>query len=535
MKKFLSLLVALVLCLGTVAFADPVITEPAWDEEMIDAEIVVYMRSNQGVADDIWWWDFCREYFKINFTVTQTTSASDYKSIAFMGGEMPDVFYQLFMSCNQQTEMGDLNGFLLELQDYITPELMPNLSRIFEAHPEYKEMLKTQTGAIYGLGAFNNAEDANTKFYINQRWLDEAGLEVPSTLEEFETVLAAFKERKGLDGSDVTPMGGDYGNCPRYLANALGWVPNAASYLTSIALYGEDLTPEFIYGNKEMFPVFMQYMKKWIDAGYFSANLFASQVAGNEANALKANDAVGFEQNYSNALDTTEWTAAKFLTSEYNATSRVGRSYNAVNNQSFSLASDVDPEKIERLIKWADWHYDYNNYQLSHRGPSAEDTEWLCDLKSGWTVYKNEKDMWAYDCAEIQDGTCGSFGDYQNKYVQGIIGSYFGLGIDMFGESIWPENPTVYEHKEDENILPYIVDPYPQIAFFSLEDVEKTSSLSAAINTYVNEQYAAFVTGVQEINEENLEAYFAQLDKLGFQEYQQIYVDYYNTYVLGNN
>ena len=172
MKKFLSLIVALVLCLGTVAFADPIITEPAWDLDPIDAEIVVYMRSNQGVHEDIWWWDFCREYFKINFTVTQTTSASDYKSIAFMGGEMPDVFYQLFMSSNQQTEMGDLNGFLLELQDYITPELMPNLCRIFDANPGYKEKLMTQTGCIYGLGSFNKADDSNIKFYINQRWLD---------------------------------------------------------------------------------------------------------------------------------------------------------------------------------------------------------------------------------------------------------------------------------------------------------------------------------------------------------------------------
>ncbi len=533
MKKFLSLIIALALCMSAVAFADPIITAPAWEGDMIDAEIVVYMRSNQGVHEDIWWWDFCREYFKINFTVTQTTSASDYKSIAFMGGEMPDVFYQLFMSANQQTEMGDLNGFLLELQDYITPELMPNLSRIFEAHPEYKEMLKTQTGAIYGLGSFNNPNDSTMKFYINTRWLEEANLEMPETLEDFEEILAAFKTRKGLDGSDVTPMGGDYGNCPRYLATALGWLPNSASYLTSIALYGEELKPEFIYGNKEMFPVFMQYMKKWFEAGYFSANLFASQVAGDEANALKANDACGFEQNYSNVLNQDEWMAVKFLTSEYNATPKVGRTYNAINNQSFSMASDVDESKIERLIKWADWHYDYNNYQLSHRGPSAEDTEWLCDLKSGWTTYTNAAGKIDYMVAEVEDGTCGSFGDYQNKFVQGIIGGYFGLGIDMFEESVWPDkvNVSTYPHGEDVNVFPYIVDPYPQIAFFSLQEVEKTSALSAAINTYVNEQYAQFVTGGLEINEANLEAYFAQLDKLGFQEYQQIYVDYYNNFV----
>ena len=530
MKKFLSLIVALVLCLSTVAMAAPVITEPAWEGDTIKAEIVTYMRSNQGVAEDIWWWDFCREYFKIDFEVTQTTSASDYKSIAFMGGQMPDVFYQLFMSSNQQTEMGDLNGFLLELQDYMTPEIMPNLTRIFEANPGSKEFLQTQTGAIYCLGAFNNANATNMTFYINTRWLKEAGLEMPETLEQFEEVLAAFKAR----GEDVVPMGGDYGNCPRYLANALGWVSNSASYLTSIALYGEEMEPGFIYGNKEMFPVFMQYMKKWVDAGYFSPNLFASQVAGDESNALKASDKTGFEQNYSNTLNPDEWHAVKFLTSEYNPVSRVGRTYNAQNNQSFSLASDVEESKIERLMKWADWHYDYDNYQISHYGPSAEDTEWLFDLESGWTATKNDQDRWVWTVAEMESGKSGSFGDYQNKYVQGIIGSYVGLGYDMFGDATFPTNPSQYLHSEDVNVLPYIVEPYPQSTFLSLAEVEKTSSLAAAINTFVNEQYAAFVTGVQEINEANLEAYFAQLDKLGFQEYQDIYVNYYNTYVKGN-
>lgn len=90
MKKLLSILLSLVLLSSLcAAFAE---------EDVIDVSIVVYQRSNQGNADDIWWWDYCREQFGINFTVTQVTSASDYKSISFASGDMPDVFYQMFMS-----------------------------------------------------------------------------------------------------------------------------------------------------------------------------------------------------------------------------------------------------------------------------------------------------------------------------------------------------------------------------------------------------------------------------------------------------
>jgi len=536
MKKFLSIVLALVLVLSLCAsamaetFTGPMITEPAWDEPVIAADLVTYMRSYQGVWTDIWWWDFCEAYFKIDFEVTQTTSPSDYKSIAFMGGSMPDVFYQLYMGNAAQVEHGEVNGYLLNLEPYITPELMPNLTKIFDSNPNYKVFLQTQLGEIYSLGAFNNSNATNMSFFINNKWLQDAGLEVPATLDEFEVALAAFKKR----GDDVVPMGGDLGNSPRYLANAMGWVINAAGYLTAPALrLGDDglYHAEYIYGNEDLFPVFMTKMKEWIDAGYFSPNLFSSQVAGDESNALKAQDKVGFEQNVSNVLKKEDWIAAKFLTSEWNAAPQVGRTYNAQNNQSFNLAAnileEVDGEaKVERLMKWCDWHYTYDHYQISHQGPAASDTEWLLGLQSGWTATKGDDGRWTWTCAEMTTEG-GSFGDYQNKHVQGIIGSYVGLGYDMFGDAIVPINPSKYDHKEDEHHLTAIVDPFPQSYFLDADTTITQSSLSAPINTWVNEKYSAFISGTEEMSEENIENFYAKLYELGFEEYRDIIVDYY--------
>lgn len=48
MKKLLSILLSLVLLSSLcAAFAE---------EDVIDVSIVVYQRSNQGNADNIWWW-----------------------------------------------------------------------------------------------------------------------------------------------------------------------------------------------------------------------------------------------------------------------------------------------------------------------------------------------------------------------------------------------------------------------------------------------------------------------------------------------
>lgn len=88
---------------------------------------------------------------------------------------MPDVFYQLFMSSALVVEQGVTNGNLIALDPYITPEIMPNLSRIYEAYPEYKTTITAGDGHIYSLGIIQNANSPLMTFYYNQRWLDDAG------------------------------------------------------------------------------------------------------------------------------------------------------------------------------------------------------------------------------------------------------------------------------------------------------------------------------------------------------------------------
>lgn len=306
---------------------------------------------------------------------------------------------------------------------------MPNLTRILDSNPTYRAMLTASNGAIYSLGSFNNANNSCMTFYINQKWLDEAGLEVPKTLDEFSEVMAAFKAR----GEDVVPMAGDLGDSPRFIMNAFGFITHAAASLTTIAMRNGE--PTFVYGDREVFPEYLKVVHDYYEKGYFSPNLFADQVAGDETAALKANDLTGFSQNTSGVINPDDWTSCYFLTSDWNPTSQVYRSYSAVNNQSFSISATCDPAKVERLMKWLDWHFDYDNYILMHYGPSAEETDILYGLESGYTATLNEEGRYEWTCAEIENGTYNSFGDYQNLRVQGIIGGYLGLGYDMFEEA----------------------------------------------------------------------------------------------------
>ena len=98
-------------------------------------------------------------------------------------------------------------GTFIDLTPYITPEVMPHLSAILEAHPEIRAAITMSDGKIYGLPAgeqMGTAGIGREKDYsifsvpqfgmINKAWLDDLGLNVPTTLEELHTALKAFKD-----------------------------------------------------------------------------------------------------------------------------------------------------------------------------------------------------------------------------------------------------------------------------------------------------------------------------------------------------
>ena len=92
-------------------------------------------------------------------------------------------------------------------------------------------------------------------------------------------------------------------------------------------------------------------------------------------------------------------------------------------------------------------------------------------------------------------------------------------------------NPPSYSNKVDENVLPYLVDCYPNIRFFDAEVNTRCTELATDINAYVQQAYIDFISGAVEMTEENLKTYFDTLHEKGYDEYLQIYTDYYTAYL----
>ena len=110
-------------------------------------------------------------------------------------------------------------GVIIPVEEYIDNN-MPNLKAVFDKYPEYRKMCEDENGHIWALpwieqlGSNKTAIQTvgNNMTYINQKWLDFLGLETPTTVDEFEQVLIAFRDHAselqnefGIDGS-IIPM-----------------------------------------------------------------------------------------------------------------------------------------------------------------------------------------------------------------------------------------------------------------------------------------------------------------------------------------
>lgn len=160
---------------------------------------------------------------KIKWNV-MSDSLSEQVNVRIAGGELPDAFMGVGFNNYDLTNYGG-DGTFIDLTPYLTEEYMPNLTKILEENPDIKSAITMSDGCIYGLpagekmGTAGIGAEEDYSIYtipqfsmINKAWLDDLGMEVPTTLDELHEALTAFKENDmsakyyGNDAGSTIPM-----------------------------------------------------------------------------------------------------------------------------------------------------------------------------------------------------------------------------------------------------------------------------------------------------------------------------------------
>ena len=219
MKKLVAVFLSLALLLGACsALAEIPPTFHAEGYPIVDEPVTItmgYMRSpNAPAYEDMQVWQDFMEMTGVNieFMEMPLSNAADTFNLLMATDSYPDVWYGRIAGIeNSNTDaLYGPSGMFLELNDLID-QYAPNIKKMFETENLVLEKVSVD-GKLYSLPRVTNSDNqyVEDKWYINKVWLDNLGLEVPTTPEELRTVLEAFRDNDcngNGDPNDEIPMG----------------------------------------------------------------------------------------------------------------------------------------------------------------------------------------------------------------------------------------------------------------------------------------------------------------------------------------
>lgn len=198
-------------------------------------------------------------------------------NVMLASGDLPDMIDYNFITFPGGPEKAIKDGYILRLNDVID-KYAPNLKKYLKDNPEIDKMVKTDNGSYYSF-PFIRGDDSLKVFQgpiIRKDWLDELGLQVPTTMDEWYTVLKTFKEKKGAT-APLSLVG-----LPRPF-NESGNGAFVGAYGVTREYYLDGGTIKF----GPMQPGFKEYLatfRKWYSEGLIDKNLATADTKVLDAN-----------------------------------------------------------------------------------------------------------------------------------------------------------------------------------------------------------------------------------------------------------
>jgi len=230
-------------------------------------------------------------------------------------------------------------GLFQDMSELIE-QYAPNIKKMFEEHPELEAISRQESGAIYGLPKYQRFWPVTaSRQFINKQWLDNLGLEIPTTLDELYNVLKAFKENDANgngDPNDEIPMDWAPGFGFFHISNMLGGYGITLSEANAHGFFAENGVIKNFFID-ERYKDFVYFLHKCYSEGLVNTEVFTQDYTTYQSVARGNGDVarVGF---------TLGW----------EKTDRVG---NALAPQ-YVVVPPIKATKDQAVVSWC---YDYNN------------------------------------------------------------------------------------------------------------------------------------------------------------------------------
>lgn len=134
---------------------------------------------------------------KVEYLHPAVNQEKDQFNVLAASGDLPDVIEVANYFLTGGPELAIQNKLILKANDYID-KYAPNLKKYLKDHPDIDKMVKTDSGSYYCFPFIRGADENMTYngLTIRNDWLKDLNLQAPTTIDEWYTVLKAFKDQK---------------------------------------------------------------------------------------------------------------------------------------------------------------------------------------------------------------------------------------------------------------------------------------------------------------------------------------------------
>ena len=511
MKKLVSLLLAaaLLLSLTSFALAEDAVKEidvMVWYRDIDDlnfSEMPYYNDPETGIT--------AQSGVKANFNQVKGGDWSTKLNLMLTSAEYPDIIQHGSINLEMY---GVDQEILLPLDEYID-RYMPNYKALLEADPQLAQSLRSSDGKMYQIGWIipqNICTDSH--LFINTQWLKNLNLEMPTTIEEYEQVLIAFRDQDADgdgDPSNEIPMGGTYGSMVSGLQFMFScWGIPANDKYVSI----DDNNKVYSHLQHENLRAALETLSRWYQEGLIDLEAVTQDENAFEAK-VNAGNYGSFWRWRMTAMGTSEEVYSQYSFILPPAVDGVqAQLVRYLELPSFGAALTVGCEDVEAACKWMDTQFQWDNMINGYNGMYGE----------FWGYDENGK----VDIYPMSDGT---------RTVPGQSSMYYCCGADYFAKVNMPSHRIektsyceAYEaagviEKNSRHILQKLVT-------LTVDESTQRDLLFAEIDKYAKESITSFI--VKGVTDDSWNAYVKTLDQLRIGEYIQLYQTAYDRYLEAN-
>lgn len=434
----------------------------------------------------------------IEFTNVLGADLDEKRNLVLNSGDYPDIFYK----SNVDAAKYGLQGVMIPLEDLIR-QYAPNLTALLDERDGW-QYITAADGHVYSIPEIDLKGVANPAYWINKRWMDNLGLEEPTSFEELYDVLKAFKEQDANgngDPNDEIPlfcntycnplMLMQYQDFPYSAWEKLGIIDGKLAYVPATEEYRE----------------FLAFVTRLYQDGLMDPNSF-TQPLEQQAPTGQSGDVMGsffdagafltvgrdHDEDY---IALTPWDDCLQLSSGITAN---------------TLAITDACEHPEVVIAWADTLYTEEGGRLAWMGVEGETYQYNDQGEWEWITGKGHGD----DISTVRASSTMQ-GAQNHPSVQPEVWM-----TDMSSD-IDPDE--VYLNAQRMKLMEHGVVPLPNLVFTEEQNAE-LSVIKTDIDNYITEYMAKVATGETTLDD-SWDEYIETLKAMGtermFEIYQEVY------------